>query len=569
MEESQHEELEEVDMQENNKLSGFDFWRGALNSARYVVAPMVDASELAWRMLSRRYGAQLCYTPMFHSSVFVRDPNYRKEAMQTCPEDRPLIVQFCANDPDTFLKAAQYVEGICDAVDLNLGCPQTIAKRGHYGAFLEDEWDLLKKMVGLCHQKLRVPITCKIRVFESKEKTVLYAQMLEKAGCQLLTVHGRTKEQKGRFTGLADWDIIKLVRESVSIPVFANGNIQYLPDVERCIEETGVQGVMSAEGNLHNPALFTGDDLPVWRMAEDYLELADKYPCPLSYARGHMFKMFHHSLNVHPDIRDIIAVGKTLECFRLATLKLKERCLADAEKYKENPELFSTDLPLPYWICQPYVRPDPYNEDKTKEKKTMKRPLEEKLKSPEFAGLSKNKVKKLLRNPLKRLGRSSEENYDKCVACPNIRGRKCTYMMCKNCCKEKTFREILDCKGHRIVLHTKNSSKAAFDQKIKEMEERTSENGTQGTVTGNACLDKTQEPTQGTVTGNACLGMTQEPTQGLCGDQEDRLSPECQTVNSEEKMDSSCDVVCDSRNITLMSRTITVAEDTSFKEGMG
>ena len=188
-------------------------------------------------------------------------------------------------------------------------------------------------------------------------------------------------------------------------------------------------------------------------------------------------------------------------------------------------------------------------------------------------------------------------------------------MMCKNCCKEKTFREILDCKGwslllfffcpisikssvseqdhssiwygrnedqgrrdssgktctsifiqfffillifvifvtgHRIVLHTKNSSKAAFDQKIKEMEERTSENGTQGTVTGNARLDKTQEPTQ-----------------GLCGDQEDRLSPECQTVNSEEKMDSSCDVVCDSRNITLMSRTITVAEDTSFKEGMG
>lgn len=554
MEEGKHEVKEEVD--KAKKLSGFEFWRRTLNSAKYVVAPMVDASELAWRMLSRKYGAQLCYTPMFHSSVFVRDPNYRKEAMQTCPDDRPLIVQFCANDPDTFLKAAQYVENICDAVDLNLGCPQTIAKRGHYGAFLEDEWDLLKKMVALCHQKLKVPITCKIRVFESKEKTIMYAQMLEQAGCQLLTVHGRTKEQKGRFTGLADWDIIKLVRESVSIPVFANGNIQYLPDVERCIGQTGVQGVMSAEGNLHNPALFTGESPPIWKMAEDYLELAEKYPCPLSYARGHMFKMLHHSLNVHPDVRDIIAVGKTLECFRLATLKLKERCLADAEKYKENPDLFPSELPFPYWICQPYVRPNPYIEDK--EKKTVKRPLEEKLQSPEFAGLSKNKVKKLLRNPMKKLGRNSEENYEKCVNCPNIRGRKCSYMMCKNCCKEKTFRETLDCKGHRIVLHTKNSSKAAFDQKKREMEEKKAENGPNKMTTGNMCQHKEMD----------C-------TQRLCSDSEDKLGAvnsenRLGAMNSEDTMETvdSSDRNCGSGDITLTCGDITETDDTSFKEGM-
>ncbi|XP_033037559.1 tRNA-dihydrouridine(16/17) synthase [NAD(P)(+)]-like isoform X2 [Trachypithecus francoisi] len=398
------------------KLQGFEFWSRTLRGARHVVAPMVDQSELAWRLLSRRHGAQLCYTPMLHAQVFVRDANYRKENLycEVCPEDRPLIVQFCANDPEVFVQAALLAQDYCDAIDLNLGCPQMIAKRGHYGAFLQDEWDLLQRMILLAHEKLSVPVTCKIRVFPEIDKTVRYAQMLEKAGCQLLTVHGRTKEQKGPLSGAASWEHIKAVRKAVAIPVFANGNIQCLQDVERCLRDTGVQGVMSAEGNLHNPALFEGRSPAVWELAEEYLDIVREHPCPLSYVRAHLFKLWHHTLQVHQQLREELAKVKTLEGIAAVSQELKLRCQEEISRQEGAKP--TGDLPF-HWICQPYVRPGPREGSKEKSGARSKRALEEEECGTEI--LSKNKQKKQLRNPHKTFDPSLKPKYAKCDQCGN------------------------------------------------------------------------------------------------------------------------------------------------------
>lgn len=119
-----------------------------------------------------------------------------------------------------------------------------------------------------------------------------------KAGCSLLTVHGRTKEQNKLKVGKCDWDMIRKIKQSVDIPVFANGGIYNYEDAIKCLEYTGVDGVMSSESLLENPALFSGEVKDLDKLALEYLDICKTYETDPAYIRPHLFKFLYTGLMV-------------------------------------------------------------------------------------------------------------------------------------------------------------------------------------------------------------------------------------------------------------------------------
>ena len=231
---------------------------------KYILAPMVGASELAFRLLCRKYGAELAYTPMMSSQKFASDPDYRRDEFQTVLEDRPLVCHFSANNPEEFAAAARLVEGSCDAVDLNLGCPQRTAHVGHFGSYLLEPEDrnLICDIVRTAVQTVKIPIFVKIRLLNTLEETIELCRQLRDAGASLIAIHARYRaswERKGAGArdGPALLDQVAEIKKAVTeISIIANGNVIIYNDVVKNLELTGADGIMSAEGILDNPALF-------------------------------------------------------------------------------------------------------------------------------------------------------------------------------------------------------------------------------------------------------------------------------------------------------------------------
>ena len=237
---------------------------------RYIVAPMVGASELPFRILCRKYGAQLVYTPMMIASEFAASKEYREREFQTTPFDRPLVCHFAANNPDDFAQAAKIAEPHCDAIDLNLGCPQRTAYVGHFGSYLLDAKDrpLLVSMVKAATSAVAIPIFVKIRLLDTYEETLQLCQQLYHAGASLVAIHARYRASfhrkgAGARDGPALLDQVQKLKQDLFSSkeyqnklLVTNGNTITYEDVVNNLALTKADGIMSAEGILDNPALY-------------------------------------------------------------------------------------------------------------------------------------------------------------------------------------------------------------------------------------------------------------------------------------------------------------------------
>eukprot|EP00457_Paulinella_chromatophora_P011095 gb/GEZN01011220.1/.p1 GENE.gb/GEZN01011220.1/~~gb/GEZN01011220.1/.p1 ORF type:complete len:365 (-),score=39.44 gb/GEZN01011220.1/:84-1061(-) len=223
---------------------------------------------------------------MFYSKDFADDANYRLLEFQTAPEDRPLVIQFCGNDAATLLRAAKLVENQCDAIDINLGCPQRIAHSGHFGAYLlgpEDRF-LILNIVSTLANNLSIPVLAKIRLLDTFQETLTLCTQLEAAGCAGVAVHARARGTPDRRReGPADLTQISRLKASSSgltIPIISNGNIRCFEDIAANFHLTNADAMMSAEGLLDNPSLFCppSKQPDSFALSLEYLQLTQVHP---------------------------------------------------------------------------------------------------------------------------------------------------------------------------------------------------------------------------------------------------------------------------------------------------
>ena len=222
---------------------------------RVVLAPMAGISNSAFRLTVKEFGAGLVYAEMISDKGIVQKNNKTMSMLYIDERENPLSLQIFGGEKETLVEAAQYVDKHtnADIIDINMGCPVNKIIKCEAGAKWLLDPDKIYEMVSAVVDKVDKPVSVKMRIGWDDEHIfgVQNAQAVERAGGAAIAVHGRTRVQM--YEGQANWDVIRQMKEAVSIPVIGNGDVETPQDAKRMIEETGVDGVMIGRAALGNP----------------------------------------------------------------------------------------------------------------------------------------------------------------------------------------------------------------------------------------------------------------------------------------------------------------------------
>lgn len=233
-----------------------------------VMAPMAGISNSAYRKIIKQMGADLIYAEMVSDKAIVYDNAKTYDLLKMEESERPIVQQIFGSDLESFVEAAKKIEKVMnpDIIDINMGCPvPKVAVRAQAGSALLKDPKKIYEIVKAVVEAVSIPVTVKIRSGwdENHINAVQVAQVIEKAGACAIAVHARTRSQG--YSGKADWNIIKEVKNAVKIPVIGNGDVTSPEEFVKMLQVTGCDAVMIGRGILGNPWLI--------REIKEYLEL--------------------------------------------------------------------------------------------------------------------------------------------------------------------------------------------------------------------------------------------------------------------------------------------------------
>lgn len=222
-----------------------------------ILAPMAGFTDLAFRSACRKYGVGLTVTEMVSAKALSYNNKKTEDLLLTLDDEKPKAVQIFGHEPDVMADACKNpLLQKFDIIDINMGCPAPKIISNGDGSSLLKDFELARKIIEACVNATEKPVTVKFRIgfYDDQIVAVDFAKMCEDAGAAAITVHGRTTKQG--YSGKVDYDVIRQVKEAVSIPVFANGDCKSKEDYDKILEITKADGVMIGRAAVGCPEIF-------------------------------------------------------------------------------------------------------------------------------------------------------------------------------------------------------------------------------------------------------------------------------------------------------------------------